>query len=108
MTTSDRIYDQVARRIESTVLLPRHVRRAYRWTPLRDVFMDRRGRLWYADPWDGDTHQAHTQLPEDPESYEKIPPQFWHPSVRRARSREQHEAQKRALEDERALELVRD
>ena len=92
-----------AERARDTILLPRHVRAAYRANELRDAFMDGSGRIWYAE-----THELRAQLPADPESYQKIPPQFWAPVSRRRHRREVHEAEKRAQEDQRAeLEVIR-
>lgn len=84
----ERIYDRLAREARRTALVPRHVWRAYRWTPLRDVFLDPRGRVWHAE-----TDALRQALPPDPEKHERIPPQFWHPSARALHSREQHEEQ---------------
>jgi len=84
--TGERIYDQLADKARQTAVIPRHVRAAYRWTPLRDVFLDARGRVWHAE-----TDALRHALPPDPEKHERIPPQFWHPRARARRSREQHE-----------------
>ena len=93
----ERVYDQLAREARRTAYIPPHVRRAYRWTPLRDVFMDGRGRCWHAG-----TDALREALPWNPESYERIPPQFWHPRARALHSREQHEEQHWAQTLERA------
>jgi|SRR5690606_7606512 len=96
------VYQAAIMRAERDAYIPPHVRRAYRWTPLRDVFLDGRGRCWHAG-----TAALREALPWNPESYERIPPQFWHPRARALRSREQHEEQHWAQALERAdLELA--
>jgi len=98
----ERIYDRLADKARQNAVIPRHVRAAYRWTPLRDVFLDARGRVWHAE-----TDALRHTLPPDPEKHERIPPQFWHPRARAQRSREQHEEQHWAQMLERAdLELA--
>jgi len=98
----ERIYDRLAREARQNAVIPRHVRAAYRWTPLCDVFLDARGRVWHAE-----TDALRQALPPDPEKHERIPPQFWHPRARALHSREQHEEQHWAQTLERAdLELA--
>jgi hypothetical protein len=65
----------------------------YRVNDGGDAYMDRKGRVWHASG-----ARAH-DLPRDPDSYEKIPPAFWHPDSRREYERSVHEQQK-AMKDE--------
>ncbi len=44
-------------------------------TVVPDAFLDSRGRVWYA--------QSVDQLPTEPQKYEKVPEEFWHPDSRR-------------------------
>lgn len=93
----ERIYDRLAREARQNAVIPRHVRAAYRWTPLRDVFLDSRGRIWHAE-----TDALRAALPEHPETYDRIPPQFWRPDSRERYRRDVHEEEKWTRDLERA------
>lgn len=79
------------------ITLPPHVRRAYSWNELRDVFMDVTGRLWYAS-----TDFDRNRLPTDPLEQPKIPQQFWAPEARKRRQQTMDAAAWRQIDDSRA------
>jgi hypothetical protein len=80
-----------------SIHLPRHVREAYRWVELRDVFLDGLGRIWFAE-----TDTLRSSLPADPMVEKKVPPEFWHPERRKKKQRMDYEEARWAKD----LELV--
>lgn len=96
----------------NAIRLPEHVRQAYEWNGLKDVFLERRPggndhghsfcRMWFAA-----TDAARRELPPNPEQFSRIPDQFRHPLTRQRLSEQQHAAQRRSWEEERAGQEAR-